>query len=238
MGPQRQRRGHRLALPHLLRRTAAGDDGHGRPGGHGHRRSTGQGAAATAVLVLRHLRRLAGSPVAPHGLSVPAGPPDTGKVTLAQGLTQAAARTLAPHGVTTLVEVDPHALPSEMLGREPARGLPAVPRDAAGTGRAPSPYAGPGRRGREAGDAPPRGALRHQSGRRAPGGGRREPRPRRAAGRASTDPPRGRDGLHRGRRRGASLPHRPGGTRNRPRSRRCRGSSPTRCAPSPPSGPN
>jgi AAA+ superfamily predicted ATPase len=35
---------------------------------------------------------------------------------LAQGLAQAAARTLAPHGATTLVEVDPHAFPSEMLG--------------------------------------------------------------------------------------------------------------------------
>lgn len=71
---------------------------------------------ATAVLVLRHGRRLAGSAVAPHGLVVLAGPPGTGKTTLAQGLAQAAARTLAPHGATTLVEVDPHAFPSEMLG--------------------------------------------------------------------------------------------------------------------------
>ncbi|SFE42929.1 ATPase family associated with various cellular activities (AAA) [Actinacidiphila alni] len=71
---------------------------------------------ATAVLVLRHGRRLAGSAVAPHGLIVLAGPPGTGKTTLAQGLAQAAARALAPHGATTLVEVDPHAFPSEMLG--------------------------------------------------------------------------------------------------------------------------
>ncbi|MFE2597686.1 AAA family ATPase [Streptomyces sp. NPDC059396] len=71
---------------------------------------------ATAVLVLRHGARLAGSAVAPHGLIVLAGPPGTGKSTLAQGLAQAAARTLAPHGATTLVEVDPHAFPSEMLG--------------------------------------------------------------------------------------------------------------------------
>ncbi|MFD7898827.1 AAA family ATPase [Streptomyces sp. MnatMP-M17] len=71
---------------------------------------------ATAVLVLRHGARLAGSAVAPHGLVVLAGPPGTGKTTLAQGLAQAAARTLAPHGATTLVEVDPHAFPSEMLG--------------------------------------------------------------------------------------------------------------------------
>jgi AAA+ superfamily predicted ATPase len=54
--------------------------------------------------------------VAPHGLVVLAGPPGTGKTTLAQGLAQAAARTLAPHGSTTLVEVDPHAFPSELLG--------------------------------------------------------------------------------------------------------------------------
>ncbi|MCX2180233.1 AAA family ATPase [Streptomyces sp. SKN60] len=71
---------------------------------------------ATAVLVLRHGRRLAGSAVAPHGLIVLAGPPGTGKTTLAQGLAQAAARTLAPHGATTLVDVDPHAFPSELLG--------------------------------------------------------------------------------------------------------------------------
>jgi AAA+ superfamily predicted ATPase len=71
---------------------------------------------ATAVLVLRHGRRLAGSPVAPHGLVVLAGPPGTGKTTLAQGVAQAAARTLAPYGATTLVEVDPHAFPSELLG--------------------------------------------------------------------------------------------------------------------------
>lgn len=71
---------------------------------------------ATAVLVLRHGRRLAGSAVAPHGLIVLAGPPGTGKTTLAQGLAQAAARALSSHGATTLVEVDPHAFPSEMLG--------------------------------------------------------------------------------------------------------------------------
>lgn len=54
--------------------------------------------------------------MAPHGLVVVAGPPGTGKTTLAQGVAQAAARTLAPHGSTTLVEVDPHAFPSELLG--------------------------------------------------------------------------------------------------------------------------
>jgi AAA+ superfamily predicted ATPase len=49
-----------------------------------------------------------------HGLLVLAGPPGTGKTTLAGGLADQAARTL---GETVLfVEVDPHAFPSQMLG--------------------------------------------------------------------------------------------------------------------------
>ena len=71
---------------------------------------------STALLVLRHGRRLTALSGAPHGLIVLAGPPGTGKTTLAQGLAQAAARTLAPRGATTFVEVDPHAFPSDMLG--------------------------------------------------------------------------------------------------------------------------
>ncbi|MEV0066322.1 AAA family ATPase [Amycolatopsis sp. NPDC050768] len=70
----------------------------------------------TALLVLRQGRLLSGLSGAPHGLIVLAGPPGTGKTTLAQGLAQAAARKMAPRGATTLVEVDPHAFPSDMLG--------------------------------------------------------------------------------------------------------------------------
>ena len=75
-----------------------------------------------AILVLRHGRRLTSLAGAPHGLIVIAGPPGTGKTTLAQGLAQAAARQLAPRGATTLVEVDPHAFPSDLLG-ESQRGI-------------------------------------------------------------------------------------------------------------------
>jgi AAA+ superfamily predicted ATPase len=71
---------------------------------------------STALLVLRHGRVLTGLSGAPHGLIVLAGPPGTGKTTLAQGLAQAAARAVAPRGATTLVEIDPHAFPSDMLG--------------------------------------------------------------------------------------------------------------------------
>ncbi len=70
----------------------------------------------TAVLTLRHGRRLSAVGAPPSGLVVLAGPPGTGKTTLAQGLAQAAALAVADRGATTFIEIDPHAMPSEMLG--------------------------------------------------------------------------------------------------------------------------
>src|SRR5512138_1534101 len=51
-----------------------------------------------------------------HGLIVLVGRPGSGKTTLARGLAQVAALALARERATTLVEINPHAFPSDMLG--------------------------------------------------------------------------------------------------------------------------
>jgi AAA+ superfamily predicted ATPase len=63
---------------------------------------------------LRHRGRMDAVRLPVHGLIVLAGPPGTGKTTLAGGLADQAARALGES--VLFAEVDPHAFPSQMLG--------------------------------------------------------------------------------------------------------------------------
>ncbi|HEY7133140.1 MAG TPA: AAA family ATPase [Candidatus Limnocylindrales bacterium] len=64
---------------------------------------------------LRHRGRTSDIGLGIHGLLVLAGPPGTGKTTLAGGLADEAARVLGD-GPVLFVDIDPHAFPSQLLG--------------------------------------------------------------------------------------------------------------------------
>lgn len=64
---------------------------------------------------LRHRGRVSQVGLPMHGLIVLAGPPGTGKTTLAGGIADQAARTL-DDGPLLFVDIDPHTFPSQMLG--------------------------------------------------------------------------------------------------------------------------
>ena len=64
---------------------------------------------------LRHRGRVSQVGLPIHGLVVLAGPPGTGKTTLAGGLAHKAAQTLEG-GSLLFVDIDPHVFPSQMLG--------------------------------------------------------------------------------------------------------------------------
>lgn len=69
---------------------------------------------------LKHRVRISSVGLPIHGLIVLAGPPGTGKTTLAGGLADQAARQLGDP--ILFVEIDPHSFPSQMLG-ESQRGV-------------------------------------------------------------------------------------------------------------------
>lgn len=69
-----------------------------------------------ALLALAHEKEFYALSGALQRLVILSGPPGTGKTTLAAGLAEVVAHELAEKGDTCLVEVNPHALPSEMLG--------------------------------------------------------------------------------------------------------------------------
>jgi len=68
------------------------------------------------VFTMRNRGRLAGMRSALQGMLLFVGPPGTGKSTTARALASKAAEALADEGTSSLVRIDPHALPSSSLG--------------------------------------------------------------------------------------------------------------------------
>jgi AAA+ superfamily predicted ATPase len=68
------------------------------------------------VFTMRNRGRLAGMRSAIQGMLLFVGPPGTGKSTTARALASRAAEVLASEGTSSLVRIDPHALPSSSLG--------------------------------------------------------------------------------------------------------------------------
>jgi SpoVK/Ycf46/Vps4 family AAA+-type ATPase len=68
-----------------------------------------------ALFLLLHRGRLSSVGLPAHGLVVLAGPPGTGKTTLAGGLADQLAR-VRDDGPLLFVSIDPHAFPSQLLG--------------------------------------------------------------------------------------------------------------------------
>jgi AAA+ superfamily predicted ATPase len=66
------------------------------------------------VFALRHRGEVSQVALPVHGLIIMAGPPGTGKTTLAGGLADQAARILGEP--LLFVDIDPHAFPSQLLG--------------------------------------------------------------------------------------------------------------------------
>jgi pachytene checkpoint protein 2 len=69
-----------------------------------------------ALFALTHRQRVSSIGLPIHGLAILAGPPGTGKTTLAGGLANRVAGELPGIEELLFVQVDPHALPSDMLG--------------------------------------------------------------------------------------------------------------------------